>query len=242
MLDFLRNVAASLVAALLILVITLWKSELIRKVLTALASAALGVDIKYVYRNGDDASSDIKDRMSESRQVRILTGRGNEFQRHLYADLLDRSRQGVVNVKILLPNTEAAQTAHGIDWVDQREEELRGIDPAFGNGTLRRQIQQNVEFLRPYIGEHLQIRQFTSAHVGRVLLMDDAVFLTPYSSTRHGRDCRVLQFGRGDLYNFFDRMFELMWSGSPSTHVAAHDDSLSLPERRIREAHLSGRD
>ena len=81
MLDFLRSVAASLVAAFLVLALTVWKSKFTRRALTALASAALGVDVKYVYRNGDEASSDIKDKMSESHQVRILTGRGNEFQR-----------------------------------------------------------------------------------------------------------------------------------------------------------------
>jgi hypothetical protein len=219
---FLLNVAASLVAAILFVVLASWRSRLVRRVLTAFASAALGVDIRLVYRNGDDAARDIMEHLGRSENVRILTGRGNEFQRHLYADLLNRTRAGVVTTKVLIPQTNAEFVCR-TDWVTQRENELQPIDAAFGDDALRRQIEQNVIFLQPYLGACLQLRRYDYPHFGRVIITDESLFLTPYSAYRHGRDCGVHHFGRGDIYNLFSRLFDLLWLDSQEPVRRQHE-------------------
>jgi hypothetical protein len=210
---FLLNVAASLVAAVLFVVLASWQSRVVRKILTAFASAALGVDLRLVYRNGDEAARDIKEHLARSENVRILTGRGNEFQRHLYADLLNRTHAGVVMAKVLIPQTDVEFVCR-TDWVSQRENELQPIDAAFDDGALRRQIEQNVMFLDPYLGAGFQLRRYDYPHFGRLIITDESLFLTPYSAYRHGRDCAVLHFGRGDIYDLFSRLFDLLWLDS----------------------------
>jgi hypothetical protein len=176
-----------------------------------LASAFLDIDVKYVFRNGREAEPAIREALESSRRVKVFTSRGNEFQRDLYNSLLDG--QGERQAQLLLPAT--VHRPDETDWVASRERELTAIDRSFGGGTLSRQIEANVDFLRPHVRPgRFDLRRYHAPHIGRVILTDRYCFLTPYAIEKHGRDSRVYQYGRGDTYDMFDRFFDLMWTDS----------------------------
>lgn len=210
---FFVGLAASLVAALIVFIAAATLSKTTRRALTAVASAFLGVEIRYVYRDGQAAQTAVQDALAASRTVRILAGRGNEFQGRYYLPLFQPKAERAKRVQIMLPNV--FEDPRGTDWVSHREAELAKVDEAFGEGLLRQQIRTTYEFLGRHIKTgRFEVRAYDSPHVGRIVLTDETVFLTPYSATRHGRDSHVIEFGRGAMYDFFDRMFEMAWRDS----------------------------
>lgn len=204
------GVISALLAGAIMFITATWRSRLVRRALTAIASTFLGVDVKYVFSQGVDAEPAIKEMLSKADHIRIFSGRGNAFQ----GDLLRAAFEGVLVkkpfVRVLLPDIE--QRPQGIDWVEFREKEVALFDPSFGQGTLRRQVDNTLRYLQPYIEPNrFEVRMYDLPHICRFILTDDCLFLTPYSKSRHGRHCRVIQFGRGDVYDMFDRFFELTW-------------------------------
>jgi len=209
--NFVQSVIASLLAATIFLLISVKISKSFRGALTALASEFLNVDVKYVFRNGREAEPAIREALEDGRTVKIFTSRGNEFQRELYRPLLDGEAER--QVYLLLP--AIARRPNQTDWVASREDELAVIDRSFGRGTLGRQIDGNVEFLRPYIKrDYFELQRYHAPHIGRIIITERYCFLTPYSSKKHGRDSKVYQYRRGDMYDMFDRFFDLIWSDS----------------------------
>jgi len=213
--NFVQSVIASLVAAIIFLLISVTLSKSFRGALTALASEFLNVDVKYVFRNGRGAEPAIRDALGDGRTVKIFASRGNEFQRELYRPLLDDG--GERQVYLLLPAIEPRPNQ--TDWVASREAELAIIDRSFGRGTLGRQIDANVDFLRPYIKlGRFELRRYHAPHIGRIIITERYCFLTPYESKRHGRDSKVYQYRRGDMYDMFVRFFDLIWNDSIEEH------------------------
>jgi hypothetical protein len=211
--NFFIGLAASLVAAFIVFIAAATLSMTTRRALTAVASAFLGVVVRYVYRNGRAAQTAVQDALGGSRTVRIFAGRGNEFQGSYYLPLFQAEAERAKRVRIMLPNV--VENPRGTDWISHREGELAKVDEAFGEGLLRQQIRTTFEFLGRHIKTgRVEVRAYDLPHVGRIILTDEAVFLTPYSDTRHGRDSRVIEFGRGAMYDFFDRMFEMAWLDS----------------------------
>lgn len=213
MINFLLNVTASLVAAGIVALVAVSCSRLIRRALTAAAAALLGVEVKYVYSKGKEAEPAIREELARSREVRIFTGRGNQFQDTLYTPLLEPATGRPKSVRILLPNVYSP--ARGSDWINDREAELAPIDKAFGAGQLRNQIKTSIEHLQRYLKPNeIQLRLFDLPHLGRVIITDRSVFFTPYAVDKHGRDSRLIQFGEGEMYDSFSRFFELTWKDS----------------------------
>jgi len=153
-----------------------------------------------------------------AKEIRILTGRGRQFQ----GDLYDAALVGVSGrkpfVKVMLPET--APKNHGTDWVEHREQELAAHDKSFGNGLLRRQIDAVVAGLSKFVEEgRFEVRKFDLPHIGRIVLTDEYLFLTPYSEA-HGRHSRVYQYGRGDSYEMFSRFFNMAWDDSKARSLS----------------------
>lgn len=218
-LQLLLSIVGSLIAASIIIAIGTFVSKTFRRALTAMAAAFLGVEIKFVYKNGMEAEPAIQEALSSASSVRIFTGRGNEFQRNLYHSVIDGISGVRPETRILLPNPEPHD--QHIDWIAYREQELEKVDRAFGRDTLRKQIANNLDFLSAYVEPgKFRVRRFDLPHFGRLILTDDDLFLTPYSETRHGRHCKVLRFGRGEIYNMFSRMFEMLWLDSAANELA----------------------
>jgi type II secretory pathway pseudopilin PulG len=204
------GIIASLIATGLVMIIATTRSRATRRALTAIASHFLNVDVKYVFNDGNEAEKEVQKAIKKATNIRILAGRGNEFQRSFYLPLFEAGNK---KIRILLPDT--TNPARGTDWLIKREEELKVFDPAFGDGLLRDQVSTNHRFLKTYVeNEKIALKGYDLPHIGRIIITDDFVFLTPYSAKTHGRDSRIIQFGRGDMYDFFDRFFELAWEDS----------------------------
>lgn len=211
----LESVAGSLIAAVIVVVAGAAFSRTARRVLTAAASELLGIDVKYVFSNGKAAESVISHELANASEVRIFAGRGNDFQGTLYAPLLDPASRSTKRVRVLLPNPYKHLRVRTTDWIVERDAELARVDVSYGRGQLRRQIETTIEHVEHHVdGDHFQVRLFELPHVGRIILTDRFAFFTPYSDAKHGRDCRVFQYGRGDIYDNLARFFEMAWKDS----------------------------
>lgn len=82
--SFLLSVLASLVAGLLLILFAALLSRKARELLTVLVSVFLHVDVRNVFANGKQAEPTIREALSRAKQIRIFTGRGNQFQSDLY--------------------------------------------------------------------------------------------------------------------------------------------------------------
>jgi len=216
--SFLLNVLASLVAAVLLILLAAVLSRRARDLLTALASVFLHIDVKSVFADSKEADPLIREALNRAKEIRILTGRGRQFQGDLYDAALVGVSGRKPSVKVLLPET--AVKAQGTDWVEQRERELAAHDKSFGNGLLRQQIAAVAAGLAKFVeAGRFEVRKFDLPHIGRILLTDEYLFLTPYSEA-HGRHSRVYQYGRGDTYEMFSRFFNMAWKDSEDRIVS----------------------
>lgn len=215
--QFLANLAASILAGLLIIGAAALISRSARWILTGLLGRILRIDVDYVFLDSAEVQDDLMTAIERANDVRILTGRGHELQLDMFARLFQRRPHGDrVSTRVLLPAEEPS--AGQFDWTQQREMELAAFDPAFGNGLLKRQIGTTAEFLRGH--PEVQTRRFQAPHLGRIILTDRFAYFTPYRSDAHGRRSEVLKLWRGELYDGFARLFELVWQGSePDTAV-----------------------
>lgn len=225
--DLLIGAGGSLLAALVIVLTATWRSVTVRRALTAVASAFLGVEVKYVFPHGKAAEPTVHAALAAATRVRIFAGRGNDFQGSYYAPLFD-ARQTVRHVQILLPNIHSR--ARSTDWIENREAELVAIDRSFGTGLLRKQIATSIAFLEKHrAAGTFELRLYDAPHFGRIIITDDTLFLTPYSATKHGRDSHVIQHGRGDMYDAYTRLFDKVWQDSMDLEPAREADSTTLP-------------
>jgi hypothetical protein len=212
-LNFALNVAASIVAGVLLLVFTGWLSDRARWVLTATLGRLLNIDVEYVFRNSQHADEDIKRELQRASSISLLSGRGNELQRGTFAVVLQPSvGQTERKLRILLPAVRVQ--AGEKEWTVEREREIASFDHAFGSGVLRQQIETTTKFLEQHVkAKHLELRFFNAPHLGRVLLTEHYAFLTLYRKNAHGRDCRVTKYRRGgDMYDALERLFEQLWA------------------------------
>jgi hypothetical protein len=217
MTDFIASVAASLLAGILLVVITALASQRARWVLTGLLGRLLDVDVDVVFSDKTTAQSDVQREIKRAHTVAILTGRGSELQRDTFDPLfLHRPAARNVRVRILLPKTAVAPGEH--DWTLQRETELARFDAAFGKGLLREQIEANARFFQEYVATgKMELRRFQHPHIGRIVLTDRCAYYTPYRNDSHGRDCPVYKFRRGDMYDNLQRLFDQLWEAASET-------------------------
>lgn len=218
--NLLLNIVGSVLAALLLIAITGFLSRRARWILTATLGRLLDIDVEYVFRNPEDAVSDIKREIDRAKFVDLLTGRGQDLQRGTFDDALQGTRK---KVRILLPGTHQGNVRSY--WVCQREGELAAIDPSFGKGMLNQQIATAASFVQQRAaGERVQLRHFDAPHLGRVLLTDRCAYLTPYRTDAPGRDSHVIKYRRGgDMYDWLARLFDQLWvqpgaRSSPTDH------------------------
>jgi len=203
----------SLIGAAIAFLIAALCSKTVRRALTAMASTFLGIQVKYVFRNGKEAEAAIKQELAESSFVRVFAGRGLQFQESLYSSLLEKGPSSHREVQVLMPNPDVPSET--IDWIALRENELSKVDRSFGQGILREQIRVSIQFLLSHVhADNFQLRLYSMPHIGRIIVTDQSVFFSPYSSTKHGRDCRVFEYGRGDIYDNFVRFFDMVWQNS----------------------------
>lgn len=219
MVNILQGIVAALIAAAIVFVFGAFFSGTARRILTVAASELLGIDVNYVFASGKAAEGTVTRELASASTVDIFAGRGNDFQGTLYAPLLEPGKKSARRVRVLLPNPYGSP--RGTDWIDYRDAELARVDASYGKGQVKRQIQTSVEHIEHHVdGERFQVRLYDMPHVGRIILTERYVFFTPYSDTKHGRDCRVFQCGRGDIYDCCARFFDMAWIDSTELTAA----------------------
>jgi len=214
MTGFIESVGASLLAGVILVFITAFTSQRARWILTGLLGRLLDVDVDAVFSDKTAAQADVQREIKRAHKVDIMSGRGSELQRDTFDALfLNRPANRTVSLRILLPKTAVAPGEH--DWTLQRETELSRFDGAFGKGLLREQIDSNVRFFQEYVASgKVELRRFQYPHIGRVVLTDRCAYYTPYRADRHGRECPVYKFRRGDLYDNLQRLFDQLWNAA----------------------------
>jgi hypothetical protein len=210
---FLEGVLASLVAGILLIALGSFLSKKARWVLTATLGRLLDIDIEYVFRTQEELSEDLRKELNRASFIYLLTGRGSDLQRETFASVLSHRQKGRLSqFKILLP--EPRPKAGETDWTAQRENELAAVDPAFGKGVLRDQIETTVKFLSSYVdSKDVELKFFNYPHVGRILITDRAAYFSPYRQDAHGRDSSIIKYRHGgEMYDFLLRLFNQLWS------------------------------
>ncbi len=211
LINFVLSIIGSIIATVIIFLTAAWASKNVRLALTAIASTFLKIEVKYVFDNSRDAEQATKEALEKGSDIRIFTGRGNQFLRDTYSMLLQKDNQK--NIRILLPNP--SKTSNKIDWIDHREQELAPIGKSYKNGMLRQQIKNVIKYLESYIESgQFEIRLYDGPHIARIILTEKYLFLQPYKKALEGRDSPVIQYGRGDMYEMFNRYFNILWEDS----------------------------
>ncbi|WP_164716010.1 hypothetical protein [Streptomyces sp. WAC 06738] len=186
-------------------------SKTARRVLRSGAAHILHLDVEEIFTTGRDAAQDLRKELGAAREVVIWTSRGMDLQREPFGDLLRRCESGQCRCRILLPQMDVP--AGRTDWLNDREQELRAFDSAFGTGLLRRQVAATYDYLSPYVTNgHLEVRGYNFPHVGRIVLTERVVYLTPYRADRHGWDTPVIKYRRGEQYSLFARLLTKLWN------------------------------
>ncbi len=208
--DLLIGVSSGVLASFIFAFVIGLVSKRARWILTGILGRVTNSDIEYVYSNKKDSENDLKSELNRTSKVYIFTSRGNEFKRDVFESLFKHKPQNrKVDMRILLPKIICC--ADEIDWVDIREKEISTFDKAYGNGQLKREIENNLEYLKQYSTDGVLVQHYSYPHIGRIIITDNCVFYSPYSKSTHGSSDPVFKYRRGATYNNYYRMFDLIW-------------------------------
>lgn len=208
MASLLSSILGSLVAGILLIVIAPIVSKKARHIMTLIFGSLLGIDVLYVYHDFREAQTDLMSDLDNSSFIKMIAGRGNELQRETFNSVF-RDKEAV-NFKILLPRDGRNPS---LDWIRLREMELETIDKGFKQDTLRNQIRSVAKFLENYIANNsVELKYYDAPHIGRVILLQNCCYFTPYKTNAHGANCKIIKYKRGgETYETFDRLFDLLW-------------------------------
>jgi hypothetical protein len=229
--EFWIGVASSIVASALFLVLASVTSSKVRRGAARVVAWLARSDLIWTYKTKIEATEEYTREILRSRQVRLLSGRGNELQRDVFAMILGGRSPVAPTIKVILPDPTAA--ANPRSWLSQREAELRRFDASYGTGTLSAQIGNSIRFLGSAVNaDRAEVRVTDFPHVVRILLTDNRAYVNSYPASAHGRESPVTVFLRGGpTYAQLERIFELMWANSavPGLDLPQPESSTSQP-------------
>ncbi|WP_143662349.1 hypothetical protein [Streptomyces sp. Amel2xC10] len=154
-------------------------------------------------------ADDLRAELARAKWVTVLTSRGNDLQRDVFAGTLRAGSEGTKRVRILLPDPDAVGPP---DWIDVREAEAVTFDHAYQGGMLRLHIRQNISYVAAHIASgRIEMRLYNQPHVARIVLTDRVAYLTRYEDIRHGQLSPVKKYRRGDMYDYLCRSVALTW-------------------------------
>ncbi len=204
--DFVFNVIASLIAACLFaaaiqIFSTKWKRAAVTTV-----GVLQGTDLRMVFESPEEAKGSIQRAFKRSQNVSVLVGRGKEIHSDYYDSLIERA--AFIDSRVLFPETEVAPRS--FDWVAAREVEM-GYS---GSGQLSKEIQTFYESFRSRskIGG-ITFRRYDAPYIGWIFVTDQSLFFAP-ATARQFKDTKVFEFGHGQVFDMFDRYFNLLWEDS----------------------------
>lgn len=214
-----EELAVSVAGSALFLLLVWVVSRTARQATRLVAIRLLGLDVEETFHDSGAAAADLRAELDRAPWVAVLTSRGNDLQREVFSATLRAGRSGAKRVRILLPDPDSDREPC---WIDDREEEIKTFDHAYGNGLLREQIRQNITFLEGYRNPgSLDLRFYNLPHVGRIVLTDRVAYLTRYQSNRHGHSTPIKKYRRGDMYDYLSRSVELVWRHARAADPAA---------------------
>lgn len=214
MADFVVGVISSLAATLLTVAGGWLFSKQLRRMLTAMLSRLAGLPVQRVYERQELASGDLARDLVNAQWIRVLAGRGNELTRDTFAPVWTGcTRRPPQFVEVLLPDLRRGQDS----WLTKREEDMRRADPTFSAGFLAEQVRTNAHFVTAAARrqENVSLRFYNLPNTHRVIVTNEAAYLTLYGGSVHGRHSPCIAARRpGLLYDLALSLFSSAWEQS----------------------------
>ncbi|MGW9556906.1 hypothetical protein ACWGSK_20600 [Nocardiopsis sp. NPDC055551] len=221
---FVLGVLSSILATMVLMFLGWMRSSHPRWWLVTLLARLTGTGVRRVYRHQASAETDVARDLAQARWVGVLTGRGNTLTRDVFTPLWSDTTGRVESVRVLLPDPDAVPG----EWLTMRAEELEPTDPGFAPDLLRDQIRANTSYLVSVAksrGE-VELRRFDLPHLYRVIVTDQAAYITFYDRGRHGRHSPCLYVrAPGVLYEAARHFFSTTWAGSQAVPTEQGPDT-----------------
>ncbi len=211
--DFFLSIGASLIASFIfVLVITRTSPRIKQAIISGLATY-LGYDLDAIFETKASSEKEYFSDLRKSRRIWIMSSRGNEFKAPEFRRFFQEHGPKVIDIRILLPETHSHFPEP--DWVKQRDKEISSFDKIYGDGYLKKEVEENVNFLQKTIPRSGgELRLFSQPHMAKITITDNYLYFRPYTSATHGSDNFIYRFKRGEMYATYERLFAMIWQES----------------------------
>lgn len=209
--NFIVSVISSLIASFIFLILTFFFSNRFKDIVIMLFCKLIGLGIEKIYKQKKDASDDLEKDINNSTFVKIYTGRGNEFLKGTFNNILNSDIK--TKMSILLPKTNIGENEY--NWVNQRNDEIKVFDTSYENENL---LYEQIESIYSYLLIHsnrsnINIKRYNFPHFGRIIITDSFAYFTPYKANAHGDKALTIKFSKcSDLYVWLERLFNQIWN------------------------------
>ncbi|WP_433496800.1 hypothetical protein ACQP1K_17600 [Sphaerimonospora sp. CA-214678] len=210
---FMLGVVSSLLATAITVVGGWLLSVRSRRWPVTVLSRLTGLGVRHVFPHQRQASQELAAELARARWVRVLAGRGNELTRDGFATLWQTPGSRLESVQVLLPDPDAGPGS----WLSRRETEMRRVDLGFSPGILAEQVRINAAYVTEVARhrEHVSLRFYDLPNLHRVIVTDNAAYLTMYRQSEHGRDSPcILAHRPGLMYDYALLLFTTAWEHS----------------------------
>ena len=219
------GVISSLVATIIWLMVISMQSKRFREFLFQVTDFLLHTDLLYVYRDAQEAESDVIEDIKTSSKVRIYTGRGQFLQKDGYTEALADVH---TQVEIVIPVSYVNN-----HWLQARAEEMHNINDAFNAQQLATDIQATETYLESFIARGTVVLRHTNTqHIGKIIILDECAYFTPYQLKKYGIDSKIYKYkANSNMYGWVTRYFEgLLSEEVDSTYEPSVYDDYSHAE------------
>lgn len=200
-----QGVLGSLVASVIWAIIVLFFSRRILKIIRELFHTLFDSGAKNIYQSSRDPeySIDIKRDLEKARKIRICCSRGNFLEKQPFRSVLNNSQ---APIEILLsqhtPNP----------WLALRLDEVNKFEEIYTESTICDSIKTNMRYLNKCKGP-IKIKNFSSIHIGRIILTDEVAYFSPYLKESFGEDIVIYKYMvNSSMYCWLERIFDEMWN------------------------------
>jgi hypothetical protein len=168
--------------------------------------------IKATYFQYEKAKSEIKQKMSTSSSIKIITIGGGSIAEDERGGMLDilykRTKAEETQIKILISNPISS-------GLEERHKELEKLHPGkFDAPSLKKSILTNVQKITSR-SKVIEVRLYDSKPVWRMFILDELAFISSYLSDKEGHESEMVVFEKGtDMFRAFERVFDIMWQAS----------------------------
>ncbi|HOZ46150.1 MAG TPA: hypothetical protein PK468_06045 [Candidatus Hydrogenedentes bacterium] len=203
------SVSSSLIASVVFAAVsTLIASVKFRKQLTVILSQLTGSGVDYVYANEKDAAEDLAKFTRRSEEVAIFGMRGFRVLSH------DRPLHFLLEVGCPIKRLRCMCVDPDSEVARKRGAEYAQIDTSYSEARYLKDVRFSVDTLLHHAeeNERISVKVHEQNASFRLLILDDYLFLSFFSSDAVGQDSKVLRIPRqSPLYRAFCRYFEGQW-------------------------------